>query len=98
MTEQYPVFMALQRYMDDQKYGNTIKQYQKLFVFVFKYLFFLLAILVALLSFKKIFTTPTDLSNGTDPYSIQKIKLVGTFEKSFKQAPPEPNLQIHILQ
>lgn len=83
--------------METNQNTNIIKNYQKFFIFVFKYFFLFLVIALSGFFFQKIFIAPTGL-DSTDPFSLQKIKLVATFEKFLKHAVQDNNLQIYILQ
>ncbi len=84
--------------MDDKKYAQIIKNYSRFFVFVFKYLIVLIALVVVVLLFKNYFLNPAYQWEHSDPYFIQKTKLVGSFEKFLKQTVQDNTIQIYILQ
>lgn len=83
--------------MEPNQNINIIKNYKKFFSFVFGYFFLLLALVIAGFFFKKIFVAPvtTMINNGL---TIQKVKLIGTFNKLLNHTVQDNDVQIYILQ
>lgn len=77
---------------------NIIKNYKKFFTFVSTYFFLLIAVIVAFFLFQKIFIGATNTINTEDPFYLQKIKLVGIFNKFLDHTVVDNDLQIYILQ
>jgi hypothetical protein len=85
-------------YMEPNQNTNIIKNYKKFFGFVFTYLFLLLALVLAGFFFKKIFINTPVVATINDTLELQKIKLVGTFEKLLNHTVQDNDVQVYILQ
>lgn len=85
--------------MDDLK-TKIIKSYQKISSFIFYYLIFLVALVVALFIFFKIISQSASI-NVFQPNTtlvVQKAKLIAEFNKFLGQNIEDNDIQIHILQ
>ncbi|MEI7563949.1 MAG: hypothetical protein WCJ39_10380 [bacterium] len=84
--------------MEINQHTNIVKNYQKFFIFVGKYLFLLLAIVIAGFFFHKIFIGPTSIGNVNSAFLLQRTKLIATFENFLTKTVQDNNLQVYILQ
>lgn len=91
-------FTILVDRMTTDQNTNIIKNYKKFFTFVSTYFFLLIAVIVAFFLFQKIFIGATNTINTEDPFYLQKIKLVGMFNKFLDHTVVDNDLQIYILQ
>lgn len=84
--------------MDIQKYESVVKKYTRFFVFAFKYFFIFLAVIICFLIFQKVFLRPVTVWQQDDPFILQRVKLVTSFEKFLSQAVHDHDIEIFILQ
>jgi hypothetical protein len=84
--------------MENKKYDIVVKQYKTMFVFVLRYFFLFLGIILCIFFFNKIFLTSLATGDQNDPFSLQRTKLVATFEKFLKQTIQDNDINIFILQ
>ena len=79
---------------------KIINTYKKISRFVFHYLIFFVAIIVALFIFQRtIFQSATiNIFQINDTLMMQKAKLIAGFNKFLKQNIKDNDLTIHILQ
>lgn len=82
----------------NQNTNNIIKNYKKFFSFVFTYFFLLLALVLAGFFFKRIFINTHVVVTINDAFELQKIKLIGTFEKLLNHTIQDNDVQVYILQ
>lgn len=84
--------------MDDIQ-TKIIYSYKKVSNFVFHYLIFFVALVIAILLFRKTTSSPVASSiQSNDTLLIQKTKLIAEFNKFLKQNISNHDLQIDILQ
>lgn len=84
--------------MESNQNIYIIRNYQRFFVFVAKYLFLLLAIVIAGFFFHKIFIGTAWSGSVNDAFILQRTKLIATFEKFLSKTVQDNDLQIYILQ
>lgn len=84
--------------MDEKKYGWIIRNYRRFFVFVFSYFILLVALGVAWVFFQRYFLNPTYQWEHTDPFFLQKNKLIWNFEHFLQQAIQDTDMRIIIMQ
>ncbi len=84
----------------DEKETKIIHRYQKISNFIFHYLIFFVALVVALIIFQKIIAQSTTYTifGTNDTLLMQKTKLIAWFSKFLKQNIKDNDLNIHILQ
>ncbi|MEI6119323.1 MAG: hypothetical protein WCP92_09345 [bacterium] len=85
--------------MDDIQ-TKTIHTYKKISGFVFHYLIFFVAAIVALLIFQRVISQSTTINvfQTNDNLLMQKSRLVAKFSKFLKQNIKDNDLQIKVLQ
>lgn len=84
--------------MDTEDQTHIIKRYRRFFVIVFKYLFLVLALCACVLLFQKIFLGTPSLATDDDTSSLEKTKLIATFQKFLKQTIQGNDIEVFILQ
>lgn len=84
--------------MEIKTYDTVVKKYRHFFIFVFKYLFPILGVVVCFLLFQKIFLSTVSVRQQDDPFVLQRTKLVASFEKFLKQTIQDHDIDIFILQ
>lgn len=79
---------------------KIINSYKKISGFVFHYLIFFVALVVALFIFQRVISQSATINvfQTNDNLLMQKTKLVAEFSKFLKQNVKDNDLQIHILQ
>jgi hypothetical protein len=79
---------------------KIITRYKKISSFVFHYLIFFVALIVALLIFQRVISQSATINSfqTNDTLLMQKTKLIAEFSKFLKQNINDNDLQIQILQ
>lgn len=79
---------------------KIIRIYSIFFRFVFRYLIFFLALVIAFFVFRFVLSvaTRTSLFTGNDPFLSQKSKIIAEFTTFLKQTIQKDDITIHILQ
>lgn len=87
-------------YSMEEMQTKIIKKYKKISDFVFHYLIFFVALVLALLIFQRITSQPIPNTafQTNDNLLAQRTQLIAEFNKSLKQDTKNNDLQIHILQ
>lgn len=85
--------------MGDLK-DKIIRIYSISFRFVFRYLIFLVALVIGFFVFRGIVSiaTHTSLFTGNDPFLTQKSKIIAEFNMFLNQKIKKDGITIHILQ
>jgi len=79
---------------------KIIQSYKKISGFIFHYLIFFVAIVIAIIIFQKIISQSTSINifQTSDTMIIQKAKLIAQFSKFLKQNIKDNDLEIQVLQ
>ena len=84
--------------MEPNQNTNTIANYRKFFHFLSTYFFLLLALVVAWFLFRRVFINAPITVTTNNPFELQKIKLIGSFEKLLNHTVQDNDVQVYILQ
>jgi len=79
---------------------KIINSYKKVSSFMFHYLIFFVALIVAVVIFQRVISQSATINvfQTNDTLMIQKVKLIAEFSKFLKQNIKDNDLTIHILQ
>ena len=79
---------------------KTIATYKKISKFFFRYLVFLIALIIGIIIFQRILSTSKSITifQANDTFTLQQTKLIAEFSKFMKQNIQDNDMEIHILQ
>ena len=93
------IYLWFNAYMNEKE-TKIIHRYKKISNFIFHYLIFFVALVVALIIFQRIIVQSTSYTifGTNDTLLMQKTKLIAWFSKFLKQNIKDNDMNIHILQ
>ncbi len=79
---------------------KIIATYKKISKFFFRYLVFLIALIIGIIIFQRILSTSKSITifQANDTFTLQQTKLIAEFSKFMKQNIQDNDMEIHILQ